>query len=184
MKKNRGKNVNYKIFIWVSFTFIFFGCTHTDPNTPSQPSTISGQGTIVQTDQEGGFYGIVMDDGIGYRPINLAPRFQIDDLKIHFEGELVSGKMGIDMWRKIKLMNIHEQNNSNVVTITGVVKFIELEGGFYGVVSSDGKQYRPDNLPENYKRDGAAIHFQAEVMNDMMGIQMWGTSVQITRVID
>lgn len=36
--------------------------------------------------------------------------------------------------------------------LTGVVKHIELEGGFFGIVGDDGQKYDPVNLPAEFKK--------------------------------
>jgi hypothetical protein len=65
---------------------------------------------------------------------------------------------------------------------TGTVKFVDLEGSFYGIVGNDGKQYEPMNLDQTYQKDGLRIRFQAKIQKDMASIHMWGTIIEITRI--
>jgi hypothetical protein len=58
---------------------------------------VQGTGTIIYLSFEGGFYGIVSDDGNGYDPINLPPKFEIVGLRVEFVGEVLD-LYSIHMW--------------------------------------------------------------------------------------
>jgi hypothetical protein len=45
---------------------------------------VSGTGTTTHLNFEGGFYGIISDDGNHYDPSNLDPEFQVDGLRARF----------------------------------------------------------------------------------------------------
>lgn len=70
----------------------------------------------------------------------------------------------------------------DIVEGTGTVQYIELEGGFYGIVGDDGRQYDPMDLDENLKEDGLRVHFRARAVNDVASIHMWGTVVDLISV--
>jgi inhibitor of cysteine peptidase len=64
-------------------------------------------GTVVFVKLEGGFFGIITDNGNRYVPINLRKEFQKDGLKIKFEAQLRPELSGIHMWGKyIEITNI------------------------------------------------------------------------------
>ena len=68
----------------------------------------------------------------------------------------------------------------------GTVRYIDLEGGFWGIVSDDGKHYDPINLATEYQQEGLRVAVEAVVSN-RVGIRMWGTIVEIkaiTKIID
>ncbi|NRB63314.1 MAG: hypothetical protein HRU40_09875 [Saprospiraceae bacterium] len=65
------------------------------------------------------------------------------------------------------------------MTITGTVVYQNLEGGFWGIIDSSGKQYFPINLPEQLKYEGKSVRVVASTIDDDMGISMWGTSIRI-----
>ncbi|QXD13823.1 hypothetical protein GQ464_010095 [Rhodocaloribacter litoris] len=44
-------------------------------------------GTILHLDIEGGFYGLVADDGTRYLPLDLDEAFQQNGLRVRFEAE-------------------------------------------------------------------------------------------------
>jgi len=53
----------------------------------SDQNIVSGTGAIIFLDFEGGFYGILSDDGEHYDPVNLSKEFQVDGLRVRFEIE-------------------------------------------------------------------------------------------------
>jgi inhibitor of cysteine peptidase len=55
-------------------------------------------GTVTHQDLEGGFYGILGDDGKKYDPLNLDGKYQVDGLRVAFEATEVQGTAGIHMW--------------------------------------------------------------------------------------
>ena len=65
---------------------------------------------------------------------------------------------------------------------TGTIKYIDLEGGFYGIAGDDGTNYNPINLAEPYRRDGLRVRFEATPRTDLLSTQMWGTLVELTRI--
>ncbi len=59
---------------------------------------IQGTGIIQYNDFEGGFYGIVGDDGEYYDPINLPSEFEEDGLKVKYTLEILENQTNIHMW--------------------------------------------------------------------------------------
>ena len=49
---------------------------------------------------EGGFYGIIGDNGEKYKPMSLEREFRVDGLKVKVRARLVEGIAGIHMWGK------------------------------------------------------------------------------------
>ncbi len=70
----------------------------------------------------------------------------------------------------------------DVVSGTGAVRFIDLEGGFYGVIGDDGKNYDPINLGQEFQEDGLRIRFEAKIREDIASTHMWGTLIEITKI--
>jgi len=62
----------------------------------------------------------------------------------------------------------------------GTVTYINLEGGFYGIIGDDGKNYLPLELDNQYKKDGLRVAFEYEPVKDTSTIQMWGEPVNLT----
>ena len=63
----------------------------------------------------------------------------------------------------------------------GQLVFMQLEGGFYGIISATGEKLLPLNLSEVYYQAGAKIRFKAEQAN-VETIQQWGTPVTIVAI--
>jgi len=139
---------------------------------------IKGKGTIKYVDMEGGFYGIVSEDGKKYDPINLSDKYKKDGLKINFKF-VNDKKAGYHMWGKTVKIEEIELQKDYYIQGTGTVEYIDIEGGFYGIISSNGKKYKPNNLPDEYKQDGLEVSFILEKAEDQNSIYMWGTIVNI-----
>ena len=56
--------------------------------------------------------------------------------------------------------------------------YIDLEGGFWGLISSDGENFLPMNMPEQLKTKNIVFNLTLEPLN-LMGIAMWGSPVRI-----
>lgn len=66
--------------------------------------------------------------------------------------------------------------------MTGTVRYVSIEGGFFGIVADNGKGYDPVNLPREYAKDGLRIAFQAVPIEGGVSIHMWGTIVRIVKI--
>lgn len=67
----------------------------------------------------------------------------------------------------------------DIVSAVGTVRYVDLEGGFYGIETDDGGRYNPSNLAAEYQEDGMTVRFRAVRQEDVMTTQMWGTPVEI-----
>jgi len=70
----------------------------------------------------------------------------------------------------------------DIITGEGEIKYIDLEGGFYGLISSDGSKYDPVNLPDEYKIDGLPVEFELYKIDGAVSIHMWGEIVYINEI--
>ena len=68
------------------------------------------------------------------------------------------------------------------VSFTGQVTWVDLEGGFYGIMSADGRPYAPLNLPEDFQVDGVTVAVLGDPVPDTVTIQMWGEPIEITSI--
>ncbi len=67
----------------------------------------------------------------------------------------------------------------DIVDAVGTVRYVDLEGGFYGIVVSDTARYNPMNLGEAYREDGLAVRFRGVLRRDVMTTQQWGRPLEI-----
>lgn len=87
----------------------------------------------------------------------------------------------------LPLLMVSCQTSENSLTesenaMHGTIRFMNLEGGFYGIEADDGSKYNPLNLPEAFKQDGLRVSFRVQVREDVMTIQQWGTPVEIVEI--
>jgi hypothetical protein len=61
------------------------------------------------------------------------------------------------------------------IMLQGTVRYMNLEGGFWGIVADNGQKILPKNLPAEYRKDGLRLSFSAQEITGMMTIQQWGT---------
>lgn len=66
--------------------------------------------------------------------------------------------------------------------VTGTVKHIDLEGGFYGIVTDDARKLDPVNLPDVFKQDGVRVKVRVDTLEGQASVHMWGTPVRIVEI--
>jgi hypothetical protein len=59
---------------------------------------------------------------------------------------------------------------------------VELEGGFFGIMTEDGNKYFPEYLEQDFKQDGLGVRVQAKPQEQILGIQMWGTPIEVIKI--
>lgn len=62
------------------------------------------------------------------------------------------------------------------------VKYLNLEGGFYGLITHSGNKYLPMNLDKSFQQDGAIVNIQGNVEHNVMTIQQWGKPYKISNI--
>ncbi len=66
--------------------------------------------------------------------------------------------------------------------ISGQITYVELSGGFWGIVSSDGEQFQPVSpLPANLQKEGLKVTANVSPASGM-SIFMWGTQVNVDTI--
>ncbi|MFC2038781.1 hypothetical protein ACFLUG_03310 [Chloroflexota bacterium] len=73
-------------------------------------------------------------------------------------------------------------NGQDIISGTGTIEFIDLEGGFYGIMEDGGDRYDPVNLAEEYREDGLRIRFEAEIRDDLESFHQWAQLVEIVEI--
>lgn len=64
----------------------------------------------------------------------------------------------------------------------GLVIYIRIEGGFYGIVAGPNGQWDPINLPAEYMKDGLKVKFEGKIRKDLSSPHMWGAMVELTSI--
>lgn len=72
-----------------------------EPADMTPPAPFSFSGRVVHVTLEGGFFGLVADDGSRYDPMNLPETFRNDGLRVTVKARRVPGAVSIRMWGTI-----------------------------------------------------------------------------------
>lgn len=78
------------------------------------------------------------------------------------------------------LLNVDE--DEDFVSGTGTITYLDFEGGFYGIIGDDGKNYDPGLLPSEFEKEDLKVTFKAIIRRDLMGTHMWGNIVEIRKI--
>ncbi len=62
--------------------------------------------------------------------------------------------------------------------ISGTAQFQNIGPGFWGIIDDKGNEWRPVNMPEQLKYEGASITVYGREV-DEMSIFMWGKAIRI-----
>lgn len=68
------------------------------------------------------------------------------------------------------------------ISFVGEVRWISVEGGFFGLVAEDGKKFFPLNLPEEFKKEGLKIKVKGNIKKGIATVQMWGAPFEIHEI--
>lgn len=63
--------------------------------------------------------------------------------------------------------------------IKGVVKYINLGTGFWGIIGDNGQEYRPVNMPQQLKEEGKKVAVWVVEEEEGFSIFMWGVAVRV-----
>ncbi len=62
------------------------------------------------------------------------------------------------------------------------VKYLNFEGGFYGLVTEKGIKLLPMGLPKKYKIEGTILRVKGHELTEMVTIQQWGKAFKIVEI--
>ena len=69
-----------------------------------------------------------------------------------------------------------------LITGTGTIRHLDLEGGFWGIVADDSTRYDPGALDARFQQDGMRVRFDLRKAEGQMSIRQWGTMVTVVRL--
>ena len=69
-----------------------------------------------------------------------------------------------------------------LIDTTGTVKYISLEGGFYGIITDNGKSLDPINLPKEFQVDGKRVFVKYHSKKEGADFHMWGVIIEIIEI--
>ncbi|MFX0033538.1 MAG: hypothetical protein ACFE9P_12810 [Candidatus Hermodarchaeota archaeon] len=79
-------------------------------------------------------------------------------------------------------VNAYNVIDSRVINTTGTIVYLDLEGGFYGIIGDDDNHYDPINLPKDFEIDGLRVAFSALRRDDLGSYHMWGIIIQLVNI--
>jgi len=62
------------------------------------------------------------------------------------------------------------------------VVYLNFEGGFYGLVTKNGKKLLPMNLAKEYRIEDTILKIKADKVEGLVTIQQWGVPYKLTDV--
>ena len=71
------------------------------------------------------------------------------------------------------------ETSNQIVEGTGTIRFLDFEGGFYGIIADDSTRYDPRGLNEAFQEDGLRVRFELTPHEGMMTTRQWGTPADV-----
>jgi heat shock protein HslJ len=142
---------------------------------------VSGEGTIRLIGYEGGLVWIISTSDGNYLPENLPTTMKVDGTRVRFEGVVrarSSGDKGVGTPLSLITVSFPGEGFSS----SGTVRFIALEGGFFGILTAAGDSYLPLNLPDEFQVDGLQVTFTAREVPEVTSTVQWGTPIRIESI--
>lgn len=75
-----------------------------------------------------------------------------------------------------------KEKGADILSGTGTINHIDLEGGFYGLIADGGQKYLPKDLAREFKVDGLRVRYQVKILTGVATIYMWGTPVEVLSI--
>ncbi len=66
-----------------------------------------------------------------------------------------------------------------ILSGSGVIQFVNVEGGCWVIRSTDGNRYEPINLSDPFRKDGLAVRYVLKTRPDILTICMVGRPVEV-----
>lgn len=76
---------------------------------------------------------------------------------------------------------INDFIKQNIVWHTGNVKYLPMEGGFYGIITDDGQKLLPTNLDKKYRQHNAQVKVKGKFVK-IQTIEQWGKPFEISAI--
>ena len=83
---------------------------------------------------------------------------------------------------KISKVELSKVELDEMQWIEGKIIFLNLEGGFYGIVTKQGEKLLPMNLETKFRLHNAKVRVQGKLQKDIRTFQQWGTPFRISAI--
>ncbi|KQC04177.1 MAG: hypothetical protein APR53_03805 [Methanoculleus sp. SDB] len=177
-----------RCFLALAAVIAVCGCM-TGIGTPEQ--VLSGTGTITFVPEDGGFYGIVTEDGTRYRPLNLDDPYRAPGVRVIFAGKVRSDRIGIGQWGlPVDLITIRPadpgaralNDSADDGTLTLFGRIIAPGDGGYAILGDDGTVYLPDHIDPVYRKEGLYVVFSGNLTDSGNDSGAGGTGVALLEI--
>lgn len=72
--------------------------------------------------------------------------------------------------------------NKDMISFTGTVSYVELEGGFFVIAGDDGQIYDPIDLPADFAVHGRRVSVKARIRHDLVSFHMYEVIIEISDI--
>ena len=136
---------------------------------PVNGGVIETTGTVEWVPLEGGFYGIIADDGTQYDPLNLPKEYAQDGFRIGFKAVEEQNMASIHMWGTIITITSTTPISQDGTYKKGVLVDYKRTGGFAGF-DDHLTVYEDGAAIVTTKNDGNRYTLSSEEINDLIGL--------------
>ncbi len=146
---------------------------------------ISSNGTIRHVDRNSESFVIFSDNHMKYLPVFLGPQFRSDGLRVNFSAYPVTMTDPPAGMMPVTLVTIALTGEPPDPTIfqTGNVTWVNLGGGFFGIMGDDGNLYIPSNLDKKFSKTELQVKFTAEKTDSGLSrLHLWGIPVELLEI--
>ena len=77
------------------------------------------------------------------------------------------------------LFGCNEDNET--VSASGMISYINIEGGFYGIITDAGDNFLPENLTSDFRKDRLRVLFEG-IITDRPTTVQWGRTITLTKI--
>lgn len=76
----------------------------------------------------------------------------------------------------------HKNAGAVMISTQGTIQLLNLEGGFFGIVTDKGQNLLPMNLSKEYQQIDAVVKVEGVLLKDVITIQQWGIPFKINKI--
>ncbi len=69
----------------------------------------------------------------------------------------------------------------NLISGKGMIRHMQLEGGFFGIITETGERFLPENLGRGFQQDSLRVAFEG-ILTDRPTTVMWGRTINLTHI--
>lgn len=91
-------------------------------------------------------------------------------------------KSDINLKTEERVKAISHIDKEILVWQKATVTYISLEGGFFGLLTEDGRKLLPLKLPKKFHQDGAVVNVLGKAKKNIVTFQQWGVPFEIQQI--